>query len=312
MAGYFQSPTITFGSTTLTNAGTENLFLAKYDTLGNLTWAKSVGCNMDDVGNGVALDASGSIYLTGDFNSPTIVFDTTTLTNVGDFNIFLAKFNSSGTVLWAKGAGGNMVDVSNTVAVDASGNPYIAGAFQGINIQFGSSIFVNTDPGNYDVFLAKYDNNGNVLCAARAAGTYDDVASSIAVDGSGNSYIVGYFYSPSLLFGSTTLTNADNVANNTSDGFLAKLSANTGINELSEISNISVFPNPANDIITIENTAFTKDETISIYDIQGQLLLQQTMLQAKTNIDISAFSKGIYFVKVKTANGMDVKKIVKE
>ena len=78
------------------------------------------------------------------------------------------------------------------------------------------------------------------------------------------------------------------------------------------LANIAVYPNPANDNITIDIVSFTKGEIISVYDIQGQLLLQQPMQQAKTNINISTLAKGVYFIKVKTANGMEVKKIVKD
>ncbi|MGD0711680.1 MAG: T9SS type A sorting domain-containing protein [Bacteroidales bacterium] len=75
---------------------------------------------------------------------------------------------------------------------------------------------------------------------------------------------------------------------------------------------ITVYPNPANDNITIENNAFTKGQTIYIYDIQGQLLIQQPMLQAKTNFDVSTFSKGVYFIKVENEKGIAVKKFIKE
>ncbi len=70
--------------------------------------------------------------------------------------------------------------------------------------------------------------------------------------------------------------------------------ATTGINELSIDNIISVYPNPANDHITIENNSFIKGQTISVYDIQGELLLQQPMLQAKTSVNISAFSRLVF------------------
>ena len=87
----------------------------------------------------------------------------------------------------------------------------------------------------------------------------------------------------------------------------------TGIEEINNnAGNIAVYPNPPNDNITIDIVSLTKGESISIYDIQGQLILQQPLQHAKTNINISTLAKGVYFVKVKTENGMEVKKIVKE
>ena len=76
---------------------------------------------------------------------------------------------------------------------------------------------------------------------------------------------------------------------------------------------IIIYPDPANDIITIEDNSVTnKNGIISIYNIQGQILLQQPVMQDKTNINISAFSKGVYFVKLNNGNGMQVRKFVKE
>ena len=90
------------------------------------------------------------------------------------------------------------------------------------------------------------------------------------------------------------------------------LSDFAGINEINENNNISVYPIPAKDNITIKNSDFIKDETISVYDIQGQLLLQRTILQAKIDIDISAFPSGVYVVEVRTEKGVSVKKFIKE
>jgi N-acetylneuraminic acid mutarotase len=75
---------------------------------------------------------------------------------------------------------------------------------------------------------------------------------------------------------------------------------------------LKIYPNPATDNLTIKSSAFTNNQTISVYDIQGQLLLQQPMLKAKTNIDISQFSKGLYSLKVEDDNSYTVKKFVKD
>ena len=75
-----------------------------------------------------------------------------------------------------------------------------------------------------------------------------------------------------------------------------------------------IYPNPANDNITIENNSIAniKDVMISICNIQGKLLLQQPMLQTKVNIDVSSFAEGMYFIEMKTEKGIKVKKFIKE
>jgi len=87
----------------------------------------------------------------------------------------------------------------------------------------------------------------------------------------------------------------------------------SGINELlSELKNkVSVFPNPAIDNITIETSSITNHQIIFIYNTQGQLIVQQPMQQTKINIDISGFEKGMYFIEVKTENGIAINKFVK-
>jgi len=87
----------------------------------------------------------------------------------------------------------------------------------------------------------------------------------------------------------------------------------TGIADKSSDDNFILYPNPANHNITIENTSANNNEgLIFIFNLQGQLLMQQPMSQLKTDIDISGFANGMYFVKVKTDNVIKVKRFVKE
>lgn len=205
IAGYFLSPTITFGSTTLTNAGSYDLFIAKYDVNGNVLWAKRAGGTSEDEAYSVAVDDSGNVYITGYFASTTISFGSTTMTNTGSHDIFLVKYDINGNVLWAKNAGGTDCDEAYTVAVDNSGNIYIAGWFLSATVIFDTTTVTGVGAG--DIFLSKYNNDGNLLWAKSAGGTIDDEANSIAVDDSGNIYLAGCFQSPTINFGTYTLTN---------------------------------------------------------------------------------------------------------
>ena len=215
VTGYFYSPSITFGSNTLTNTdtsgNTSDVFIVKYDASGNAVWAKSGHGSSPDLGNSIAVDASGNSYVTGYFQGTSITFGSTTLTNLGGTNIFIVKYDASGNVVWAHSAGGNFFDLGYGIAVDAGGNSYVTGYFTSPSITFGSTTLTNADvSGNTaDVFIVKYDTSGNPVWAKSGDGSSDDVGNSIAVDAGGNSYITGYFISPSITFGSTTLTNVD-------------------------------------------------------------------------------------------------------
>jgi len=89
---------------------------------------------------------------------------------------------------------------------------------------------------------------------------------------------------------------------------------NTSIEDLSFENKIIIYPNPSHDNITIENTSLNKTENdiISIYNVQGQLLLKQPMQQEKIEINISGFAKGVYVLKIESEEGVAVKRVVKE
>jgi len=306
VTGYFYSPAITFGSHTLTNTGYFDIFLAKYDAGGNVLWAKSAEGTGFDYAYSVAVDASGNAYVTGHFNGTTITFGSYTLTNEGFFDIFLAKYDAGGNVLWAKSGEGLNYDYAYFVALDASGNAYVTGTFESPVLTFDS--FPLTNVGNVDIFLAKYDSGGNVRWAKSVGGAGDDYAYSIAVDASGNVEVTGFFDSPNIIFGSTTLTNT---VTNGSDTFLAKLSTITGINDANHSLNISMFPNPAIDKITIDISVESDKSNLTIINTQGHEFLQQEITGSTTTIDISGLKSGVYFVKLLNDRTMKVKKFVK-
>ncbi len=216
--GYFDTPSIIFGSTTIYDSGAGDMFLIKYDATGNLLWAKNAGGSGLDCGNSVCTDAAGDVFVTGFTQSPSITFGSTTLTNPG--GMFIAKYDANGNALWAKGAGTDAISYS--VSADAAGNVFATGEFRP-SIAFGTTTLSNSGFG-YDVFLVKYDTNGNVLWAKNPVGANTDECYSVSADVSGNAFITGYFSSPTITFGSTTLTNT--VA---SDLFLAKYDANGNV-----------------------------------------------------------------------------------
>jgi len=232
IVGSFESDTIKFGTTSLVNAynsGTRSdIFIAKYDANGNLLWAKRAGNNYSDEAFGIATDLNGDVYVSGNFQSSTITFGTTTLTNTSapHPDIFIAKYDASGNVIWARSASstvsGSPADKSLGLATDAIGNVYMTGYFEGATITFGNTTLNNTYTDFGEVFLVKYDTNGDVLWAKSAGSLTDDVASSVATDESGSVVICGYYYGPTITFGATTLTNSYQSFPSTSDIFIAK------------------------------------------------------------------------------------------
>ena len=200
--GCFYSATATFGSTTLTGNGYNNIFVAKLDSSGNWLWAKNAKESPYDYGHGIDVDASGNSYVTGYFYN-SVTFGSTTLTSSGGADIFVAKLDSSGNWLWANNAGGTSDECGNGIAVDDSGNSYVTGYFYD-SATFSSTTLTNN--GVYDIFITKLDSSGNWLWAKKAGGKGYDKGHGIAVDAGNNSYVTGIFEG-SATFGSTTLIN---------------------------------------------------------------------------------------------------------
>jgi hypothetical protein len=216
ITGYFAG-TANFGATPLVSAGGNDLFVARYDTAGNLVWARRAGGTSDDIGNDIALDGSGNSLVTGEF-AGTASFDATVLTSAGSSDVFVTKYDSSGNVLWAKQAGGASIDVGRGIATDSSGNGIVTGHFFNA-ATFGTTTLVALG-GESDIFAAKYEGvSGNVQWAKQAGGGREDGGNAIAVDSPGNSYITGFF-SNIATFGITALVSLGD-----SDIFIAKLSA---------------------------------------------------------------------------------------
>jgi hypothetical protein len=224
LTGYYHSAYVLFGMVTLINQGFSDIYLAKYDTNGTALWAKSVGGTGSESASCVTTDASGDVYIAGGFTSPALAFGPITLTHSGmTSDVFLAKYDSNGTEIWARGAGSPDNDGASSVAVDASGHVYLTGSFHGDLIGFDLFALTNVNPGwgSSDLFLVKYDAGGDVIWAKSAGGIYGDEANGIRLDANGNPVIAGNFESPTLDFTTTILTNADTV-NGNDDLFLVK------------------------------------------------------------------------------------------
>lgn len=208
--------TITIGSETLTSSSNlRDIFLAKYDAYGNFLWAKRLGSTGEDYGRGIGTDAVGNIYFSGVF-SGSVKFGSKTLNSVeGSKDIFLAKADASGKILWVRQMGGSGPDEGCEIEVDEEGNAYISGGFPG-SASFESIVLKSA--GWRDVFTAKFDSQGNLIWIKQSGGNLDDVNYAIALDAAKRVTVVGTFRSNST-FGDLVLKNMGNKV----DFFVAQL-----------------------------------------------------------------------------------------
>jgi uncharacterized delta-60 repeat protein len=171
-------------------AGSEDMFLAKFDSSGIEQWSKTWGGTGTDIGHSVTTDASGNYLVTGQ----------TTSYGAGGGDMFLAKFNSNGIEQWSKTWGGASNDYGFSFIIDASGNYLVTGQTN----SYGA--------GGYDIFLVKFDSSGIEQWSKTWGDTSNDYGYSVTTDASG-SYLVT---------GSTASTSGDDI-------FLTKHDANGDI-----------------------------------------------------------------------------------
>ncbi len=217
VTGYF-SGMATFGSSTLTSYGSNDIFVAKLNSSGVWQWAKKAGGSSNDYSKEISIDSNGNSYITGTFEGNATFGSLTINCSSGYSDIFVAKLNFNGDWQWVKQAGGSSwYDRGYSISVDSNGNLYVTGFFY-YTATFGSSTL--TSYGNNDIFVAKLNSNGDWLWVKQAGGIEEDWAEAIIVDSVGNSFITGIF-EDTATFGSIALTSSGGY-----DVFIAKLNSN--------------------------------------------------------------------------------------
>jgi len=163
-----------------TSAGNADLFVVKYNSSGKKQWTKQLGTSKHDRARGVATDSSGNVYVTGDTYGG---LDGNTSAGYND--LFVVKYNSSGTKQWTKQLGTSSSDEAYGVATDTSNNVYVTGYTEG-------GLDGNTSAGKADLFVVKYNSSGSKQWTKQLGTPSTDTANGVATDSSGNVYVTGY------------------------------------------------------------------------------------------------------------------------
>jgi hypothetical protein len=210
ICGNFESPTLDFGAITLNNSdpssSSMDAFIAKYDSLGNVIWAKAWGNSstyesfqdiVSDKQNPIGFVADGpdNIFVTGYFSSSLIGFGLDTLSSNGDGDGVLAKYDSDGNQLLATSFGGIEHELSVAIAIDDSSNIFVTGSYISDVIYIQGDSLVSPTPSwlNEQVFVIKFDALANIIWAKPGDGNTGINPKDIATDFEGNVIVAGYF-----------------------------------------------------------------------------------------------------------------------
>ncbi len=302
--GLFEAPTMDFnpGGTggIINNLGGEDIFIAKYHPDGSFIWVKAIGSPFTDLVTGIAFDADDNFYITGSFQSASLDMNpggsngVLNNTSPGSEDIFLAKYDENGQLIWAKNCGGTGADLGKGVAVHRN-EVYITGIFNSSNANFnpGSTGGIAPAPngpyGRYDVFLTKYDTSGNFVWVKALGGSLDEDCYSITCDTAGDVTIGGRFYSDTVDFnpggaGGRFL----NTGTGACDGWVASFNGNGSFKWAKHVGG---------------DAAFVMEEVKSVAsDMDGNVFV--TGFYSSSSVDLNPGGTGGLLVNLGTASGM--------
>lgn len=313
ISGRFHSNTADFGSIHFTKTNSyyhsSNIYIVKYDSNGNELWGHNAGTiyENNNCSNAIAADANNNLIISGYFCN-TINLAGTTLMSGAGAQFFVAKFNPAGVLQWAKCpqystaySGGWSVDV------DQAGNAYVAAMTFSSSMNFGNGVSLSNQ-GNNSLFVVKYNGaTGNAAWARSALGLNANNRISIKVHSENEMYIAGTYDSPTLSFGSTTLTNTST----NYDFYLARLFYQPLSNDLFNAEAAVFYPNPTRGTVYFDNLETAYD--YALYNALGQCMKTGAFPPGNQMLDLGPYQNGVYLMTLTDTEGNTLtKKIVKE
>jgi len=209
-------------------AGARNAFAVKLSPAGNtLVYSTYLGGSGSDAANGIAVDAAGNAYLTGDTNSSNFPASGFQRDNRGGQDAFAAKISADGSrLVWSSCLGGGAADHGAAIAVDAAGEVWVTGGTWSSDFPTAGA-FQGASGGGEDAFVARFSADGNTLAFSSYLGgsggtaIYPETAQAIALDAAGNAYVAGVTSSSDF----PTLKPVQAALKGAMDAFVTKVSA---------------------------------------------------------------------------------------
>jgi hypothetical protein len=317
IAGGIQSEPIEFDSThILIPEGNVNLFVVKYDSIGNVMFAIQSKGPGTLYPTSIATDTANNIYLTGCFEG-SAKFGDITISSFGSFDIFTVKYDKNGEFVWVRQAGSNQYDSGKSIKVDDDGNVYVIG-INSLLASFDGSVI-----NNGGAFLAKYNRDGNLFYVKsifhvdenRTVSGNNFTVKDFELVGNKNILFIG-FVNETVYFDSLQTNSLD-----AGNSFVAEIINNTTRVEDNDPIPSSIilyqnYPNPFNSSTTIEyEIPKLSHVKIDVYDVLGRRIValidkEHNAGNYSITFNDSKLSSGIYFYKITAGNFIQTKKMI--
>ena len=304
VCGMFAHNTLSFDSIVLTkttqNNNSLNMFVAKLDSNGNTMWAYNAGTIYQNstIANAVSVDSNGNVYVGGAFPN-TVSFGNISLNSYIGAQLFLVKYNASGTVLWAKTSGyiTNGYTTIRTIDTDENNNVYVGGLTFATTIDFTNNVTLTNLGNSGAFFVTKYDSSGIPSWSKGVTNFNANNDISIDCKSEDDLFIGGFFNTNSLQLGTIQLTKT----NANSDIFVGRLN-NTSLNTSEFTTNLfSVSPNPTKNILNIKN--LKTNSVYTLYSISGQTIKQGILFKDEETLYLNELLSGLYILKITDPDG---------
>ena len=307
---------VDFGGTILTSLGalgTTDVCLLKYTASGDLVWAQKFGGTGTDSGEDVVTDSDGNIYVAGDLESAVCQIGSTWFFNPAapDADVFIAKCDPDGTVLWADQGWGWGYESIGGICMDVENQLHVTGYFTGDTVTFESTELITSNPGwgNTDIFLVTVDADGGPVNAEHPIGVdgYSE-AHDVVADPDGNVIIVGYSACPELVFDGNVVVDPDD------NGvcFAAKLGAITTDVPLHDNTNaIGIHPDPVVDhMIVTGKDPISVNDRIELLDMDGRIVRSvRGNGTHEVRIERDDLRSGMFLLRILPASGSLLRQI---
>lgn len=217
VAGTYYNNFVFNGVTYPGDGGIESLFIVRYTSQGDLSWAQT---SVGNSANALVTDLVGNVYVAGRYLRNGSL---ASLQFPSEPGIFLSKIDVNGNGIWLKTATGTTSSLDEYVSdleIDSGGDLVMLGDFRNGSIRFDDHVF-NATAGTSDIFIVKYTHDGTYSWGKSIQGTNEDMSVSLGVDQQRNIYVSGGSVSQSLMLDEFTLSS-----NNSVGSFFAKLDIN--------------------------------------------------------------------------------------